>query len=141
MDNDNNTQTKVVRYAGTEERPTIQQNEQDQPLFSSSVSFIYLTENTNLDICVAHNGANAVVVVSAACKFRFRYTGHPSDPRNVFPQDINKDSQGKILTAEKTKKNVSTLLTKMVNSLIATLTNVAYSVHLVYVLTPVTTFS
>ena len=104
MHNDDNSETKVVRYSGTEERQTIQRDEQGRPLYSSSIFLKYLTENTNLDICVADNAANAVVVVSATGKFRFRYTGRPSIPRkSFFPFAINKDSQGRILTTEKAK--------------------------------------
>ena len=104
MVSDDKKQTKVVRYSGSAERQTIQRDEQGRPLYSSSLYLKYLIENTNLDICVADNGANAVVVVNATGKFRFRYTGLPSTPRkNFYPYDIHKDSHGRILTAEKTK--------------------------------------
>ena len=104
MHSDDKKQTKVVRYSGSAEKQTIQRDEQGRPLYSSSLNLKYLIENTNLDICVADNGANAVVVVNATGKFRFRYTGLPSTTRNNFyPYDIHNDSHGMILTAEKTK--------------------------------------
>uniref|UniRef100_K1QIB1 Tripartite motif-containing protein 3 n=1 Tax=Magallana gigas TaxID=29159 RepID=K1QIB1_MAGGI len=75
-------QRKVVRYSGSTEKQTIQ-------------------ENKNLDICVADNKANAVVVVNQAGKLRFTYTGPPSTTKKQFyPVGIATDSQSRILTAD-----------------------------------------
>ena len=77
-------QKKVVRYSG----------------FTSGLYIKFLSENRNLDICVADNHAGAVVVVSADGKLRFRYTGPPSTPRESFyPYDITTDSHGNIMTS------------------------------------------
>ena len=53
---------------------------------------------------MADFNANAVVVVGAAGKLRFRYTGPPSTPRGSFhPYGITTDSLANILTSDRDK--------------------------------------
>ncbi|XP_078327882.1 uncharacterized protein LOC144623352 [Crassostrea virginica] len=102
MDSDDKEETRVVRYSGAMDKQCIQCDEQGQPLFPSVTSFDYryLTENRNLDICVADNSNGAIVVVNALGELRFRYTGPPSTKETFHPRGIATDSQGRILTAD-----------------------------------------
>ncbi|XP_062580097.1 uncharacterized protein LOC134242094 [Saccostrea cucullata] len=101
MVSDEEKQSKVVRFSGSTEKQTIQFDREGKPFFSSVECTKYISENRNLDICVADWGAKAVVVVDQAGKLQFRYTGHPSSTKGSFdPYGITTDRQSQILTAD-----------------------------------------
>lgn len=102
MCDENSTQVKIVRYFGSTQKQTIQYEENDKPLFSVNYKAKYLTENRNLDICVADYAAGAVVVVNQAGKLQFRYTGHPPIlmRNSFFPLGIATNSQSHILISD-----------------------------------------
>ena len=101
LHSEDETRVKVVRYSGSTVKQTIQ-FDNSQPLYSGTKTIKYITENRNLDICVADCGAGAVVVVNQTGKLRFRYTGQSSSTKNkpFKPIGITTDSQSHILTVD-----------------------------------------
>ena len=108
MTSDYDKKTKVVSYSDSVEIQSIQWDDHGKPLYTSGYNMKYLSENRNLDICVADYNAGAVVVVSAAGKFRFRYTGpifvNKNSSSYFRPLGITTDRQANILISDWTNK-------------------------------------
>lgn len=101
MISEDRKQSKVVRYTDScEEKQTIQLDDRGNPLYSTKSWKLYVSENRNLDVCVADTDANAVVVVNQTGDLRFRYTGPHSSSKPLKPDGINTDSQCRILIAD-----------------------------------------
>ena len=104
--------TEVVRFFGNTPGHSIRwDKEKRTPIYKpGSLGSLRLSENRNMDICVADWSAGEVVVVSYVGKLRFRYKGRSSMFR---PSGIATDSQGLILISEcyhqKIKTNIHIL--------------------------------
>lgn len=87
--NDDGKLVKVVRHSGSMEKQSIQFHDSGKPLYSPICAFKFkgISENKNLDICVADSDAGALVVFDHAGKLRFRYTGFHSFRPNAFDMD------------------------------------------------------
>nr|XP_019926616.2 uncharacterized protein LOC109619870 [Crassostrea gigas] len=108
--NDNRKETKVVRYSGSTEKQSFQFNDNGKPLYSSELGPKYISENKNLDICVADNYARELVVVNQAGKLKFTYSGPPSTtPKPFLPTGISTDSLSQILAADYNNQNIHVL--------------------------------
>lgn len=102
MISDDRKQSKVVHYTDScEEKQTIQFDDRGNPLYSTSSFKLYISENRNLDVCVADTDAKAVVVVNQTGDLLFRYTGsHSSSKPLLKPDGLTTDSQCRILIAD-----------------------------------------
>lgn len=101
MISEDRKQSKVVRYTDScEEKQTIQLDDRGNPLYSTRSWKLFVSENRNLDVCVADTDANAVVVVYQTGDLRFRYTGPHSSSKPLKPDGITTDSQCRILIAD-----------------------------------------
>lgn len=100
--NEEKTKSKVVCHFSNDENQTIQFDEKGKPLYSGNSKVKYITENKNMDICVADSKAGVVVVVNQSGKLRFRYSGRPSKvtKKTLKPFGITTNRQSQILIAD-----------------------------------------
>ncbi|XP_052708783.1 uncharacterized protein LOC128183702 [Crassostrea angulata] len=111
MTSNDKKQSKVIRYTDSfEESITAQFDDKGVPLYSKSSNTKYVSENKNLDICVADMGSRSVVVVNQNGRLRFRYTGSPSFlTMSLKPDGIATDGHSQILTADSNNKRIHIL--------------------------------
>lgn len=102
MVSEDRNQAKVVRCSRGEETQNIQWDHQGEALYSRYPTYKFLSENKNLDVCVADWKTGNIVVVNAAGHLRFRYAPGPPLPgdRPFKPFGITTDSQSRILTTD-----------------------------------------
>lgn len=100
--NEEKTKSKVVCHFSNNENQTIQFDENGKPLYSGNSKVKYISENKNMDICVADSRAGAVVVVNQSGKLRYRYSGRSSKVTKMIfkPFGITTNMQSQILIAD-----------------------------------------
>lgn len=98
MDDECYSYANVVRYSGSTEKQSFP--------YSFGHSMKYITENRNLDICVADCCVCAVVVFNQGGEFRFTYTGPCNTKIPFTPFGITTDIQSRILTADWHNNNI-----------------------------------
>eukprot|EP00105_Crassostrea_gigas_P032923 XP_011456127.1 PREDICTED: uncharacterized protein LOC105348425 isoform X1 [Crassostrea gigas] len=110
MVSDDDYKSQIVRFSDSKEKQIIQFGDTGKPLFSSTISSKYISENRNLDICVSDSEANAVVVLTQAGKLRFRYPVSTSATKKEFkPIGITTDSQSRILASDLNNRKIHIL--------------------------------
>ena len=130
MFSDDETESTVVHYSGSTVKQTIQFDDEDQHLYSGINKIKYISEDRNLDICVADCEAGAVVMVNQGWKLRFRYTDHPPPTKNELfvPSGITTDSESRILTSDYNNHCIHILDTD--GQFIVTLIIVIWRIHM-----------
>ena len=98
------TQSRVVRYTEKTESKVIEYDKRGTNLFSVNVSrVLFLTENSNGDICVSDLAGKSVVVVNASGDLRFKYWGKISEQSkytSFTPSDIVTDVGHRIIISD-----------------------------------------
>lgn len=108
MDNRNDSskqksqQVKVVRYVHSSPTQEIQYDDGGCPLYVSGDFDVYITVNSNQDVCVSDRNAKAVVSTTQSGRFRWRYFGNvPTRKCPYFdPRSILTDRSCRILVSD-----------------------------------------
>lgn len=79
----------------------IDRDENGKPIFDDGIFKLYVTENTNEDICVSDVNAYSLVVVDKTGRVRFRYDGTPAKTEKFLdPRCLVTDSFGHIILTD-----------------------------------------
>lgn len=92
---------KIVKYHMQTITHEIDRDENGKPIFYDGIFKLYVTENTNEDICVSDVNAYSLVVVDKTGRVRFRYDGTPAKTERFFdPRCLVTDSFGHIILTD-----------------------------------------
>ena len=93
---------KILRYRGQHISQEIDTDLNKKTIFGEGIYTLWITENTNGDICVSDRNAKTVTVVDRTGRVRFRYDGTPVEKKNYFgPVGIVTDSLGHIIVSDR----------------------------------------
>lgn len=93
-----NDKNMIYRYEGKKNTQRIEKNGNGDPIFKDGKGGLYMTENTNEDICVSDTNAELVIVLDKTGKVRFKYDGESAGRKNKFhPTCIVTDLMSRII--------------------------------------------
>ena len=97
----NAKRNKIIRYQGKKVKQEIEKDEHGNTIFAEGDYMLFVSENSNGDICVSDGNSDKVVVVDKRGQPRFRYDGTQARRRESFdPRCIQTDIHGHIIVAD-----------------------------------------
>ncbi|XP_061196343.1 uncharacterized protein LOC133204606 [Saccostrea echinata] len=91
---------KIVRFEDKEIVQEIQKDDYGNPLFKGGSLMLFVTENSNGDICASDCNADTVTVVNKTGRLRYRYKGEQTMEKKFKPSTIVTDAVGNILVED-----------------------------------------